>query len=297
MKNRYLLLAVPLLFLFSGFLQAQDTFLWKVSGNGCKKSSYLFGTYHLLNDDYLQKYPKVLVEFEKATAIVVESDTDSTSLMQSSMKAMMMDDEVLPNLLTPEDHQMVLKELKIVLGRAPVKVLNKFKPSALLLLLSLHYTSEAVPELKHYKGVPMDGFFVKEAKAEGKQVIGLEDPEETFQLVFNYNSFQEQADQLVKFLKRSKEEILEEQRILADAYLNSKLTKMQALNETSFLEYGDEFMTLLLDDRNKNWIPAIEKSIKENPSFIAVGAAHLVGKNGLIELLRRQGYKVKPVQQ
>lgn len=297
MKNRYSLFLTALIFLFSGLLQAQDTFFWKISGNGCKKSSYLFGTYHLLNHDYLQKYPKVLEQLDKAKAIVVESDIDSAKLVPLSMQAMMMEGEELPNLMTPEDHEMVLKAVKVVLGGAPVQVVNRFKPSALLILLSLHYTTEAVPELKQYKGIPLDGFFVKEAKSDGKRVIGLEDPEETLQLAFSYNSLQEQADQLVKFLKRSKGEILEEQRVLADTYLNPDFEKMLALNKTYFQEYGDEYMALILDDRNKNWIPAIEKTIKETPSFIAVGAAHLVGKNGLIELLRKQGYKVKPVQQ
>ena len=52
---------------------------------------------------------------------------------------------------------------------------------------------------------------------------------------------------------------------------------------------------LLLDKRNKNWIPVIAKAVAIKPTFIAVGAGHLGGKKGVINLLRKQGYKVMPV--
>ncbi len=294
MKKKSLLL-FPIFFLFTGFLLAQDTFLWKISGNGCNKSSYLFGTFHLLNDGYLEQYPKVLKQFERAQAILVESDIDSATMVALSMKAVMMDDEVLPDLVTPQDHAMVLKAFREVYNDMPALVVNRFKPSALLTLLTLHYTNLAIPELAQYEGIPMDGFFAKIAHAEGKKVIGLEDAEETLQLAFDYNSRQEQANQLVKFLSRDKEDILKEHRMIADTYLTPDFDKMEAMNKSYFLEYGEAYMKMLLDNRNIQWMPAIEASIKTNPSFIAVGAAHLVGENGLIELLKRQGYKVEPV--
>lgn len=294
MKKKSLLL-FPIFFLFTGFLLAQDTFLWKISGNGCNKSSYLFGTFHLLNDGYLEQYPKVLKQFERAQAILVESDIDSATMVALSMKAVMMDDEVLPDLVTPQDHAMILKAFREVYNDMPALVVNRFKPSALLTLLTLHYTNLAIPELAQYEGIPMDGFFAKIAHAEGKKVIGLEDAEETLQLAFDYNSRQEQANQLVKFLSRDKEDILKEHRMIADTYLTPDFDKMEAMNKSYFLEYGEAYMKMLLDNRNIQWMPAIEASIKTNPSFIAVGAAHLVGENGLIELLKRQGYKVEPV--
>ncbi len=53
---------------------------------------------------------------------------------------------------------------------------------------------------------------------------------------------------------------------------------------------------VLLDERNKNWIPKIEKAINEKPSFIAVGGGHLGGKNGVLNLLKAKGYKVKAIR-
>jgi uncharacterized protein YbaP (TraB family) len=55
-------------------------------------------------------------------------------------------------------------------------------------------------------------------------------------------------------------------------------------------------MNVLLDNRNQNWIPKIEKVAKEKPTLFAVGAAHLPGENGVIALLRKKGYTVEAVK-
>src|SRR5699024_10744356 len=102
MKKKSLFL-LYIFFLYTVFLLVQDTFLWKISGNGCNRSSYIFGILHLLNDGYLEQYPKVLKLFERAQAILVESDIGSATMVPFSMKAVMMDDEVLPDLVTPQD--------------------------------------------------------------------------------------------------------------------------------------------------------------------------------------------------
>ena len=68
------------------------------------------------------------------------------------------------------------------------------------------------------------------------------------------------------------------------------------LHSTSELSSDKEFQTKLLDDRNKAWIPKIESAIKVSPTFIAVGAAHLGGKVGVVNLLRSKGYTVRPIK-
>jgi uncharacterized protein YbaP (TraB family) len=57
-----------------------------------------------------------------------------------------------------------------------------------------------------------------------------------------------------------------------------------------------DFQKKLLDDRNTAWIPKIEAFVKDKPTFIAVGAGHLGGKNGVIQLLRAKGYDVKAIR-
>lgn len=293
MEKKFLFTAI-LIFLWTSQVLAQDTFLWEISGNGNKNTSYLFGTFHLLNDEYLQRDAEILKKFDEAKIVVVESDVDSLSLMQATMNSIMMENEELPNLMNYEEHKMVLEITKSVIGDLPGYLINRFKPSILLMMISLKYATKSVPELAQYRGIPMDGFFTKKAKAEGKELIGLEDIEEQIKF-FDHSPLQEQADQLVKFLNRSEEEIIREQRAAADTYLNPNFEKMDSLNKAYMAEYGDTY-EIMIDKRNKTWMPTLEKYMKRNSTFIAVGAGHLPGENGLIALLRRRGYKVEAVR-
>ncbi len=61
-------------------------------------------------------------------------------------------------------------------------------------------------------------------------------------------------------------------------------------------EMMGNFNELMLDNRNRNWIPVMEKNMKENQVFFAVGSGHLGGENGVINLLRTQGYELKPIR-
>ena len=64
----------------------------------------------------------------------------------------------------------------------------------------------------------------------------------------------------------------------------------------SQMKLGSYSQTKMVDERNANWIPVIEKNIAVTPSFIGVGAGHLGGKNGVISLLRARGYKLTPIK-
>lgn len=80
---------------------------------------------------------------------------------------------------------------------------------------------------------------------------------------------------------------------LMDAYTSQDIERMYELGMDSslFQEYAD----LILAERNKNWIPKIEELIKQTPTFVAVGAAHLPSKTGVIQLLKEKGYTVEPI--
>ena len=81
---------------------------------------------------------------------------------------------------------------------------------------------------------------------------------------------------------------------MVDMYLNEDIEGMQAMFENEddgMAEYED----VLLVNRNRNWIPIMEGMMKEKPTFFAVGAGHLGGKNGVIKLLRKEGYTLKPL--
>ena len=133
---------------------------------------------------------------------------------------------------------------------------------------------------------------MKVAKLQKKEIKGLETME--FQAgVFDSIPYEEQAKELLKSIDSmaaSKKDF--------DTMLN--VYKSQRINEIEKLftktEAGlQEHQDLLLNDRNKNWVAQLKTIMKTNPVFVAVGTGHLVGKQGLIALLRKEGYTVKPL--
>ena len=133
---------------------------------------------------------------------------------------------------------------------------------------------------------------MKMAKEQGKEIIGVETLEEQL-AVFDKIPYKKQAELLVQGITdidKSKKEFAQ----MIAAYKKQDLDGFEKIFKES--EQGlDEFADVLLLQRNKSWIPVIEREAKEKPTFFAVGAGHLGGKQGVIQLLRQQGYTVKPV--
>ena len=82
---------------------------------------------------------------------------------------------------------------------------------------------------------------------------------------------------------------------MLEVYKTQKIDSIQSLFSES--EYGQaENMDILLTKRNQNWVEELKEILKSKSVFIAVGAAHLVGEQGLITLLRKEGYTLKPLK-
>ena len=273
---------------------AQKTFLWEISGNGLKESSYLFGTYHLLNSEYLEMLPKVQKALDESAAVMIEVDADSMALMQAMMPEMMMKDTVMSDLLDSADYTLLVSSLSSAVPLPP-QLIDRIKPSILYFMIGLKHEQEANPVLLIYEGVPMDFYFAQQAREDGKPVFGLETVGEQIDMLLNQHSLQKQAEVLMNYIKKDEADLLEEAKELTQIYLNNDFNEIIPLTQKHAEEYGED-LTAVLDDRNKRWIPAIEERINERSTFIAVGVAHLPGKNGVIELLKGEGYKVKPVK-
>ena len=83
---------------------------------------------------------------------------------------------------------------------------------------------------------------------------------------------------------------------IMDVYKTKDIEKMLVVMDESDNKVSADNKDVLLVNRNRNWIPVIEKVIKSTPTFFGVGAAHLAGDDGVIKLLRKQGYKVEAVK-
>jgi uncharacterized protein YbaP (TraB family) len=266
--------------------------LWEITGNGLKQPSYLYGTYHLLNDSYLNSEPAVKQSFQQSKGVVIETEIDSSAMMQMASK-MIMPDNKISALLPPEEYALVEKEVKQALGY-DMAMLDQMKPMTLLLMLSvLEYQKMEV--LKQYQGKPLDVYFAQQGRTDGKKITSLETMEQQLDLLYSHYPVEKQAKQLVEYVKQ-KETALQLQDHLTKLYFEEDLAGMWAASEAYNKLMGEEDMAYMVDNRNKNWMTQLPEIMKQQPTFIAVGAMHLPGENGLLQLLQKAGYKVKPIQ-
>jgi len=283
-----------ILFLLTALLlttTAQAQLLWRVTGNGLKQPSYLFGTYHILKDSYLNQNQKVKKAYEAAEGVVVETTIDSSAMLQMAMRGLMLGNS-LTKLISEADYKLVNDEFKRATGM-DLGLFNQMKPIVTATMLSMAYTEKESDTLKSFTGQPLDLYFATEGKKRGKTVTALETMDEQMGFLFDHDPVEKQAEQLVKMVK-DRDDMRKASVSLTKMYLKEDLNGLWKLGEQFGDSYGD--LTYLVDERNANWMKRLPNLMAARPTFVAVGALHLPGPKGVIELLRKQGFKVEPVR-
>lgn len=270
----------------------EKSLLWEIRGPGIKKPSYLYGTIHMIpSDDYF--LPKgTLSAIEASQNMVFEIDmkdmSDVSALFGMMGKIFMKDGVTLKTLLTTEEYQLVENHFKDM--GLPIFFLERIKP----MFLSAFATSDMNPNsLKDGSIKSYEMEFYEISQDRNMTTGGLETID--FQVsVFDSIPYKEQAKMLVESLKTLDEDNGELDKLVSlykaqdiDAMVNTMSSENSEL-----APYED----ILLNGRNKTWIPQIIQQAKLQTTFFAVGAGHLAGSNGVIHLLRKEGYKVKPVK-
>jgi uncharacterized protein YbaP (TraB family) len=289
-KKIYGLLIVTICLFIGKEAHAQKSLLWEIKHPTNGHKSYLFGTYHLVGSDYLLEHKRVEEAYLNANTVVVEMVMDSSKLMQFGMASMMQ--TPLKTLVDSAEYQLIKEKIEPIAG-VSIDLLGNFKPVMLSVMYSVHLASESTPENEQYEGSPIDIYFAQNAKQRDKTVIGLEEMMEQAKMIYDADPVEKQAENLVKLLSED-QEASDATDDLISAYANEDLGAMLALSDEWSEEFGD--MTALIDDRNKNWIPTLEPLLTKGNAFIAVGALHLPGENGLLSLLKKAGYKVSAVK-
>ena len=264
----------------------EKSLLWEISGNGLGSPSYLFGTYHFAGKSFADSLQYIKKYFNSCHAAVGEFVIDPSSYSKLA-PAMMLTDNTLDKIFAPAEYQLITDYVKQTLDM-DMTTLNKLKPAALEVLI----VSVTAPKTISATNPALDEYFQTEGKARKDTVIGLETIEEQIDILLNTPMEQQKRHLLADIKKKD-----EEKKEIALIY---KLYQQQNLNELGKLLIGDEDYTpaemdKLLKNRNLKWMTEIPDIIKQQPTFIAVGAAHLVGQYGLINQLRLKGYTVKPV--
>ena len=263
-----------------------NSLLWKISGNGLTKPSFLFGTFHLLCKEDIHFSNQLRKAVSDCGEIYMELDMDDPSTMLSAMMYMnMRGDTSLSDLYSPKEYERLKNYFSDTL-KMPLALLQKTKPYFLVALLYPRMMNCSSPA-----GVEEE--LVKLAKEDKKEIQGLETMR--FQAsVFDSIPYQWQAKELLKNIDSFSVNKNEFETMLG-FYKTQNLDSIKTMIGKSEFN-SDKYDDLLLNNRNKNWVIKLDTIMKKESVFVAVGAGHLVGEQGLISLLKKQGYTVEPLE-
>lgn len=264
--------------------KTENALLWKVSGNGLSKPSYLFGTLHVLCDATLDQNTKNALS--ATSQLYLELDMDDPSLQQTLMGGVMMKGKTMSALSSPEDFKLVDDFLTANLG-VSAKMVDPIMPQFVSIMLMTKMLDCPVQSI--------EGELMKITAEQNEQVYGLETVEVQL-AAFDAIPYDEQMKELIRTAKDNMAADKAKYKRMLQLYqskdLNGLMAYMQEEENKMYADHAD----VMLDNRNAAWIPKIEAAAKDKPTFFGVGAAHLGGPKGVIALLRKKGYKVEAVK-
>ncbi|NTS43402.1 TraB/GumN family protein [Flavisolibacter sp. BT320] len=267
-----------------------NTLLWRISGKDLQKPSYLFGTMHMICADDIELSDSLRLAIQQADNVYLEIDMENLFEMMGAMQNMgMRNDTTLSDLLTTEEYSRIKKHFEEKGSMLPFSMLEKYKP----LLTASMLAEQQVSSCDHV--ISMEQLIMKEAKRNSVDIQGLETMK--FQLgIFDKIPYQLQAKQLYKMIVQAGDSGADStMKMLTDAYRKQQLEKLEEITKQEDMGIQN-FTDLLLYSRNIAWAEKLQSLMKEKALVIAVGAGHLPGKKGVINLLRQAGYKVEPVK-
>ena len=268
---------------------AQETpsLLYRVTGRGLAKPSYVFGTFHAICAADMVPFESLDKYLTQTDQLLMEIDMDDPAqMLQLTSAVIIPDGKTVKEYLTAEQFAKVDEMMKSYLGYSAENV-KMIKP---MMLSVLALTS---PKAIGCTPVTYDLDLMKSAVTKKKPVAGLETVESQTKVI-DSQPLEKQAKDLYE-IARDPEKAVNELKKLVATY---KLQDPDKLFEVTIsqLTKEKEFQARLLDERNIAWIPKLEVAFSEKPTFVAVGAGHLGGEKGVIKLLRAKGYRVVPVK-
>ena len=269
--------------------EAADSFdsglLWRVERAGVTPS-YLFGTMHSDDPDVVKLSTPVQQAFDQAQSVTLEVVLDPRSLLAMTSALLMTDGNSLESLIGRRLYERTL-EVMDARGIPEILVAN-MKPWAVAVTLMTPLGNN---------GVVLDHVLYQDAVAAGKKVHGLETVAEQVGL-FDGLSRKDQITLLEDTLDNldTVAQMLDE---LQAAYLDRDLKRLMELNEASMRDsdplLAETFNRKVIVERNYSMAERMQPRLREGQQFIAVGALHLAGKEGLLNLLVERGYRLSRI--
>ena len=288
-------------------LTANAHLMFRISGNGLEKPSYILGTIHVLSGDLLDSIPAFLEAENQCQQLFVESDVTDQQDRQERRAAgqqlmTLPDGKTIADVLGEERMAILQERLKetchINLADSAAKNLLHFQPSFFTLSLNIAILMEAIQKYPAMRnGNMMDAACMKRAKARGWKVGNLDRIKTSEDLEKNketLSSIDEQVDSLMALLNNFDER---KQKTLKESEEALKVGDYWTAGDYEgferFIQPANEANPALLTERNKKWMPIIIEAAKEMPTLFVFGAGHLAGPEGVVRMLREAGYNVE----
>jgi uncharacterized protein len=266
---------------------AAKSFLWKVQ-NG-SKVLYLAGSVHALGADAYPLSAAYENAFAAAGTLVEEINlAEAEQLSAAPMllaKGLYMDGRTFESSVSKDTATIVANRLKDT--GIPPEMIRTMKPWMVMLMITVFEAQKAGLD----PSLGLDKYFFDKARAAGKPVVALETAESQI------DRFDQMPDSLQEQMLRSTLSELDVQRngiaAMIGAWRTGDAAALEKMALSSFDGYRGAYTSLIVE-RNNNWVPQIEACMnRPQPCFVVVGAAHLVGPDGLLALLKQKGYKLE----
>jgi uncharacterized protein YbaP (TraB family) len=266
----------------------QKGFLWKVQSK--TGTAYIVGSIHAYKSELYPLPKKMEDAFDNSDALAVEANVNEIkpeSMMTMINGALYTDGSTLEKHLSSETYEMTVQKLK-ELG-LPLEIFQNTKPWFIASTL----TSLELQKLGLDPEYGIDNYFLKKAENR-KRVVELESIEYQVNLLSSFSDAEQELF-LVSTLK-DLDLLKKEINTILTAW-NTGDTKTMESYVSKSLQDDPRMLPIykkLVFDRNKNMVSKIEGYLKTRERYcVVVGAAHLVGKDGIIEILKRKGYIVE----
>lgn len=296
--------------LMASMLCGNAQLLYKISGNGLPASSYVVGTYHLAPVSFVDSIPGIRQAIDDCQQVYGELlmdelfSPDSLAMMQQAM--MLPEGMTLDKLLTADEMGRLNAYMKSLLGMDitnPVlaQQMGKMTPAALSTTISMLLSAKRLSFMKKSGGFDpqnqFDNYFQKQAIAQGKEVGGLETMDFQIKTLLKGTPMDRQKELLMCLVDNAAfmDEMTES---IINAFFAQDINAIEQAMDVKLHSSCDnrpEEDAKLIYDRNADWLTKMPKLMASKPTLFAVGAAHLPGEKGVLNLLKQAGYKVEGV--
>lgn len=289
-KKLFVLVLISLVFLFMLFSQesAGKSFLWEIqSGQG---NSYLFGSVHLLKKEHYPLKKVIEDSFEQSDVLVLEIDLSGGNLVKAGMymlqKGKYQGEETLKDNISEKTYQLLKDKAKTM--EMNLEWLNGWKPW----MAALHILERKLMQLGYNPLQGIDLYFLNKSQGK-KEIQGLETVELQVGLFENFSK--EESEKFLLSTIMEADQLEKEMNKMITAWSTGDVEIMEKTMTEAIREYPEleAFYKKLNDDRNVRMVEKIISLLKTDKKyFIVVGAAHMVGKKGIVQLLKNKGYTV-----